>query len=238
MAAPPWPDGFEATATGTTTIRLNWQLRSGVEMYYIAYRNASGSIWTEIARPGGTVSTYDVSGLACGTTYRFAIKGHGDGQTYAEAWGTHTYVNRATNSIGATDTCLTPPGMVAPPRPDGFEATATGTTTIRLNWQLRSGVEMYYITHRNASGSIWTEIARPGGTVSTYDVSGLACGTTYVLAVLDTAAERAGQSRSALLTQAALGIVKGPRQPVEDTGSGENDGGDSVRGAAQLDGVR
>ena len=38
-----------------------------------------------------------------------------------------------------------------------------------------------------------------------------------VLAVLDTAAERAGQSRSALLTQAALGIVKGPRQPVEDT---------------------
>ena len=48
------------------------------------------------------MDSYNVSGLACGTTYRFAIKGYGDGQKFAADWGEYSRL------LATTHTCPTP----------------------------------------------------------------------------------------------------------------------------------
>ena len=169
------PGGFSATATGRNSVRLTWGTTSGIARYYLTHKFASEGTWTQIASPGGTVGTYNVSGLKCGTAYRFAVKGYGDGQTYEQAWGAYSYANATTSS------CPTP--LSTPPAPGGFSATATGQNSVGLTWGTTSGIIRYYLTYRLASGVTWTEIARPGGTVDTYDVSGLKCGTAYRFAV-------------------------------------------------------
>ena len=111
------PGGFSATATGQNSVGLTWGTTSGIIRYYLTYRLASGVTWTEIARPGGTVDTYDVSGLKCGTAYRFAVKAHGDGQTYSREWGAYSYYN------ATTDDCSPRPA----PEPGPVQPTPTPT---------------------------------------------------------------------------------------------------------------
>ena len=111
--------------TGLNSVRLAWQTRNGVARYYITHKvYNSGPTYTEVARPAGTASSYNVSGLACGTKYRFAIKGYGDGSAYSQAWGSYSYVNSTTNG------CPTPtPTYTATPTPT---STATPTSSEQL----------------------------------------------------------------------------------------------------------
>ena len=96
---PPAPAGFSTTATGPNSVRLGWQVRAGVVRYYITHRiDVAAGVWREVARPGGTVRTYTVSGLDCGKTYRFAVKGYGDGRTYGQTWGEYSRQRVTTNA--------------------------------------------------------------------------------------------------------------------------------------------
>ena len=175
--APPAPAGFSASATGETSVHLTWDLRDGVDTYFITHKvDEPGHSYTEVARPQGMVNTYDVSELTCGTDYRFGVKGYGDGETYAAKWGAYSKQTVSTNPC----TMIPEPVLTAPPAPAGFSATATGKTSLRLTWDLRDGVDRYFITQMvDEPGNSYTEVARPQGTVNTYNVSGLTCGTDY-----------------------------------------------------------
>ena len=56
----------------------------------------------------GATQSHDVAGLSCGTTYRFAVKGRGDGSTYSQTWGTYTYVNKPTSECATSTSTPTP----------------------------------------------------------------------------------------------------------------------------------
>ena len=118
------------------SVDLTWGTPSGIARYYLTYRLASGGAWTEIARPGGTVGTYDVSGLECGTAYRFAVKAHGDGQTYSREWGAYSYDNATTSGCPVPSP---PPPTRHPYRliPDTHCYTAYAHTTARHLQQAR-----------------------------------------------------------------------------------------------------
>ena len=97
---PPAPDGFSAGAIGTGSMRLTWQARIGTTGYHITYRKDTETTWTEEAQNDqDTANTYDVTGLECGTTYKFAIQVLGDGQTYQRDWGDFAYADGTTDLI-------------------------------------------------------------------------------------------------------------------------------------------
>ena len=106
---PPAPAGFVADVTGKTTIDLEWDTRSGVTQYLLAHRKESEASYIELARPSGTTDSYNVTGLECGTSYRFAIKGYGDGTTYAAAWGASSREYVTTNACDSTGTTTAAP---------------------------------------------------------------------------------------------------------------------------------
>ena len=176
LPTPPAPASFTATTTGTNSVRLAWQLRSGVEQHYLTHKTTSPvGDWTRIGYLSGSTQSHDVAGLTCGRTYRFAIKGYGDGQTYTAGWGTYSRDRVTTSACHTSTPTPTPtPSLPVPPAPAGFSAAATGTVSVRLTWRTRMGVVLYYITHKeDVSDSPWQEVTRPGGTVDTYTVRGL-----------------------------------------------------------------
>ena len=172
---PPAPGSFSASVTGRTSVSLSWQVQSGVGAHHLAYRvNVSGQTWTRVDL-GAAIGSHDLSGLTCGTSYRFSVKARGDGTTYEREWGEYATTTASTNS------CPTP--LPLPPAPSGFSASATGKS-VQLTWETRSGVNGYYIAYKvKDSGPQYAELARPGGTDSSYDVSGLDCATTYRFAI-------------------------------------------------------
>ncbi len=106
---PPAPAGFVADVTGKTTIDLEWDTRSGVTQYLLAHRKESEASYIELARPSGTTDSYNVTGLECGTSYRFAIKGYGDSTVYAAAWGASSREYVTTNACDSTGTTTAAP---------------------------------------------------------------------------------------------------------------------------------
>ena len=183
--APPAPAGFSASATGPNSVRLSWQTRAGVVRYFITHKeDVSGSEWAQGVRPEGTVDRYTVSGLTCGRTYRFAIKGYGDGQEYYQEWGAYSRDRESTSRCDTSTPTPTPtPSLSAPPMPASFSAAASDTDSVDLSWQTRSGVVQYYITHKEDTASSWIPVTRTAGNVDEHEVSELSCGTAYLFGI-------------------------------------------------------
>ncbi len=115
---PPAPGSFSASVTGRTSVSLSWQVQSGIEAHHLAYRvNTSGQTWSRV-NLGAGAGSYAVSGLACGTGYRFAVKARGDGTTYERVWGAYARTTASTNSCPAPAPTATPtPTPTATPEP-------------------------------------------------------------------------------------------------------------------------
>lgn len=134
----------------------------------------------------GTESSYDVSGLDCATTYRFAIKGYGDGQTYRQVWGPYAYVE--------VDTCPTPPPTPAPaptgddrpgkPQNVTYTPDAHEAGKVELRWGAASdatGYEVWQCKRRHNQPDLcdYSRIQTLESTVTTATVSGLATGKLH-----------------------------------------------------------
>ena len=127
---------------------------------YKVYRNG-----VVVGTTAGT--SYTVSGLACGTNYLFAVGAY-------DAAG-----NQATSSsrMAATDACPAP-DTAAPTTPAALTASLRPRTAVSLSWNASAdnvGVAGYGVY--NGTTLLTTT------TSQTFTVSGLACGTSYTLAV-------------------------------------------------------
>jgi hypothetical protein len=67
------PTGLAVSATGATTARVTWSAAPNVATFILERAPAGASSFAEIARPAGTATSYDDSGLLPGTTYRYRI---------------------------------------------------------------------------------------------------------------------------------------------------------------------
>jgi chitodextrinase len=196
--APSIPTGLAASAATQTSVSLAWSASSdnvGVTGY---------GVYTNGASSGSTASTsYSVSGLACGTSYTFAVDAY-------DAAGNRSGKASLT---AATSAC---PDTQAPTTPANLTATSATASSVSLAWSPsldNVGVSGYGVYKNGASA---------GSAASTsYTVSGLACGTSYSFAVdaYDAAGNRSGQA-SLTASTSACADTQAPSVPTNQRQSG------------------
>ena len=168
---PSAPGALTATAAGSTAINLTWSAATdnvGVTGYRVERcQGASCTTFAQIATPTGT--SYNDSGLAAGSTYRYRVR------------ATDAAGNLGAYSPIASATTSSAPDTTPPTAPASLTATAAGSTAISLTWSAATdnvGVTGYRVERcQGASCTTFAQIATPTGT--SYSDSGLVAGTTY-----------------------------------------------------------
>jgi len=184
--APSVPAGLKATGTTETSVSLAWTGSTddvGVTGY---------SVYKDGARVGSTSATiYTLSGLSCGTSYTLAIDAY-------DAAG-----NRSGQASVAASTSPCPSTLgidtLAPSTPTGLAVTGSTQTSISTSWS--ASVDTVGV----AGYGVFKNGALAGSTsATTYTVSGLACGTSYALAVdaYDAAGNHSAQAQLSAATSA------------------------------------
>ena len=200
--APTVPSGVSATATSISQISVSWTASTDniAVTGYRVYRctGASCSNYTQVGTPTGT--TYNDTGLAVSTTYRYRISAI-DARSNESAQS--AAVSAATNS----DT-------TAPSVPANLNGTATSMTEINLTWTASTdnvGVTGYRI-FRNG-----TQIGVSAGT--TYADTGLTRSTAYSYTVLAYDAAGNASAQSAPRSVTTLGDTTAPSVPTGLSGT-------------------
>ena len=167
------PTGLSATASGTSTIDLDWTAPSddggaSITGYRIEVSSNGSSGWSNLeANTNSTPTTYAHTGLSAGDTRHYRVSA-------INSVGTGT----ASNTANAT-TATTVPGA-----PTSLTATASGTTTINLDWTAPvddggASISGYKIEVSPNGNSKWTErVGNTGTTTASYSHTGLSAGTT------------------------------------------------------------
>ncbi|MGD2120488.1 MAG: fibronectin type III domain-containing protein [Gemmatimonadota bacterium] len=158
------PSGLMATATGSSTVALNWTDRSQNEGSFRLERKLgiAGS-WGEIGTFPPKSTMFTDTGLSPNTGYIYRVRACND-------VGCSAYSNEA----GATTF------DVPPSPPSGLTATTTGPTTVDLSWTDESDNELQFrIERREGAAGTWVQIGTRGGNGETFPDSGLTPGTLY-----------------------------------------------------------
>ncbi len=153
-------EGVKVSASISDAIRLNWTANDLADGYII--EKYSGTEWVRVAKiADSTKSTYKVTGLTAGTTYKFRIRAYkmnGDLAVYSDY----------TNVTGTTT-----PSVIA-----GLKIGGTANDAIRLNWTKNTSADGYIIEKYN--GTEWERVIKlTNNATITYRVEGLAAGTKY-----------------------------------------------------------
>ena len=142
----------------STSVKLTWKESANATGAKVYLYDASAKSYKALKTI--TSTSYTVTGLKAGKSYKFAVKPYAsaNGKT---VWG-KTY----------TVTAITLPGTPAP------KATQT-TSSVKLTWKAVSGATGYRV-YQKVNGS-WS--AKKTLTGTSYTISGLKSGTTYQFAV-------------------------------------------------------
>lgn len=156
--------GLKIGGHAADALRLNWTKNSKASGYIV--EQYKGGKWTRIARIGeNSTTTYRVEKLSASTTYKFRVQAFGfDGKT--ALYGNYAYIN----------------GKTSPATVTGIRIGGTAKDALRVNWN-RDSKASGYIVQQYKNGT-WVRIARIGNNnTTTYRVSGLKSGSTYIFRV-------------------------------------------------------
>lgn len=156
--------GLKIGGHAADALRLNWTKNSKASGYIV--EQYKGGKWTRIARIGkNSTTTYRVEKLSASTTYKFRVQAFGfDGKT--ALYGNYAYIN----------------GKTSPATVTGIRIGGTAKDALRVNWN-RYSKASGYIVQQYKNGT-WVSIARIGNNnTTTYRVSGLKSGSTYIFRV-------------------------------------------------------
>ncbi|EHS58008.1 S-layer domain protein [Paenibacillus sp. Aloe-11] len=162
---PAAPGGLTATS-GNGQVTLGWNSVSGAVTYDVYKGTASGSYGSiPVATVSGATYSYTETDLTNGTTYFFVVKASNAGG-YSDN----------SNEVSAT------PQVPVPGVPVLLPATA-GDSRVSLTWNPMIDSTGYKIFKSTTSGAYGSEETTVSGSVYSYDVTGLANGTTYYFVV-------------------------------------------------------
>lgn len=156
--------GLKIGGHAADALRLNWTKNSKASGYIV--EQYKGGKWTRIARIGeNSTTTYRVEKLSASTTYKFRVQAFGfDGKT--ALYGNYAYIN----------------GKTSPATVTGIRIGGTAKDTLRVNWNKDSKASGYIV--QQYKNGTWVRIARIGNNnTTTYRVSGLKSGSTYIFRV-------------------------------------------------------
>ena len=169
---PATPSGLSAQA-GDTQVRLTWTNPGDSLISKYQYRvSADGGTnwspnWTDVSGSGAGTTSYTVTGLTNGTTYRIELRS----------------VRGASNAGPAASVTATA-GVPPPARPTSLSA-QVGDGQVSLRWSNPGNSAISKYQYRvSADGGTnwspdWTDISGSGATTTSYTVTGLTNGTTY-----------------------------------------------------------
>jgi chitodextrinase len=207
--APTVPAGLAMTSATQSAISVSWSASTdnvGTTGYGV-YKNGAQA-------QTSTTTSAVISGLACGTSYTFAVDAY-------DAAG-----NRSAKSVAlaaSTSSCL---DTQAPSVPAGLQVTGVSPTSVSVSWSSSSdnvGV-LGYGLYRGG-----TSVATTSGT--SYTFGGLACGMSYTLAV--DAYDVAGNRSAQLPVTVSTSGCGPPPPPGGDTQSPTSPGNPAVTAATQ-----
>jgi len=101
--------------------------------------------------------------------------------------GTYSFTGRVNNGgeISSESTTFYVQGLPRPNAPSNLSASAVSQSQINLSWTDNSADESAFLIERSLTGSSdWTLIDWVGANVTSYQDSGLACGSTYYYRVM------------------------------------------------------
>lgn len=150
--SPSWTNVGE---TSQTWVNVSWSSVSGAEGYQMIYREV-GESWQTI---NGVGTSGAITGLDCDTDYELKVRTACSGGNYSD-WTSTVEFSTAECPCEA---------------PTGISSTPTEQTTAELNWNSVSNAVSYEIRYKEIGGS-WVNLTT---TNSYYNITGLACGTTY-----------------------------------------------------------
>jgi len=159
--------GVKASGTTNTEVTLAWNKNNGnISGYKVYTYDASSKLYNQIATTSGT--SYKITGLKAGTTYRYALK------AYYSNGGT-TYTSTDYSAIFVTTTT-----------PEKVSNTnfASATNDVTIEWKKVSGAtgyEVYMSTSSNGNYSKITTISN--NNTLKYKQTKLAAGKTYYFKV-------------------------------------------------------
>ncbi len=173
---PGTPASATATSTGQATANLSWTPGSPSGSPVITYEWAVGTSSSVTYESGytarGTTATFPViaTGLSCGTQYYLKVRARTSCDNSVSAYRTSAAFT--TNSCGCTP----------PSAPTTNAATNPTQTGFRANWNSVSGAASYRLDI-SANSSFSSLVSGYNnlnvGNVTSYNVSGLSCNTTY-----------------------------------------------------------
>ena len=224
---PSVPQGMAFTGASTTTVGLRWNASTdnrGVAGYSL-YRNG-----LKVGTTTGLAYTY--AGLSCGTSYAFAL----------EAFDAAGNASNRAYAAGTTSTSPCPPppppsDTTPPSVPQAMAFTGTTQTTVSLSWAASSdntGVSGYAL-YRNG-----VKVGTTASLTNTY--SGLACGTSYTLALeaydaAGNASDRAYATGSTSTAACAVADTQPPSTPAGLVVTGSTAGSLTIGWSASTDNI-
>lgn len=167
-SAPAAPAANAATNVTGGSFTANWSSVSAATYYELDVATDAG--FTSFV-PGynalnvGNVVTYNVTSLNCNTTYYYRVRA-------ANGCGTSASSNTVTQATGSS----------APTAPTASSASNITVTSFSANWSAVGSATKYYLDVATDVG--FTDFVAgynnlDVGNVTTYNVTGLICGTTY-----------------------------------------------------------
>ena len=169
LAPPPpaAPSGLTATPISSTQVNLSWTDNSGSEDGFRIERcqGAGCTTFAEIAAVGPNVLTYNDTGRAPSTDYRYRVLAYNAGG------------NSAYSNIANATTLAPPP----PAAPSGLTATPISSTQVDLSWTDNSTSEDGFRIERcqGTGCTTFAEVAAVGPNVLTYSDTGRSPSTDY-----------------------------------------------------------
>ena len=169
-ASPSW---LRTTAASQSQINLQWDDNANNESgFKIEQKQGCCGPWTLIATVGANATTFQNTGLTCGTTYAYRVWAYNSAGDSGK-----------TNEAGTTTSACSPPPVPACPTWLRF-TTPTTSSQLTLLWTDNSNNESgFKIERKQGCCGPWTLIATVGANVTSYPSGGLTCNTPYAYRV-------------------------------------------------------
>lgn len=163
MLDPPW--GLMATTITTHSLALGWNDSNANGTGFIIERSLDGVVWQTLSQTPATMSWYTDDQLICGPGFFYRV--------------------RAFNLGGISDaTPMLRASVCAPTAPNNLNVLSTTQNTIRLSWADTSDNESWFMLVASRDGGRqWFTATSTSRNISNATISGLSCGTAYMLRV-------------------------------------------------------
>ena len=153
---------FKASGYTTNSVKLTWNKVNGAEGYIVYRYNPSNKGWIRLTKTKGT--SYTATGLASGTSYKFAVK---------------SYITLNGKEFGGSQ--LTQVFTSTNPDKVNFTVKSPSAGRATFNWSKVRGATGYIVYYKANAKDSWHRLTVTSGT--SYTKTGLKRGNNYIFTV-------------------------------------------------------